>query len=328
MDGIPYYSRSLFSSTIPMTPPSDSGVALALGDRQYVNSLSFQVLTIHLTRSDRLIEPHDLAQLSLPSGIDTSGGVVLYGRAPIWLYSFLVHELHPTAWVACYDPRLPGAVVVATHSRQTRIGEVIPLPTSAHSRTSPLCPALMLVGPPDSGKSVISHALFTALLRNYPNVFLQRAHWDGEGNWILELDETATADDRERYKQLYKGTKSDRFFPYHAQAILELRHQKQLVLVDVGGMVQPEKIPILEACTHYLVVSKDPAEIPKWHEFCRDRGNLQAVAVIHTFLSKNMSDLPGNGASCLSMELDSSWFQTSERTLPEELLQQVRSLIP
>jgi CRISPR-associated protein Csx3 len=322
-----YYSRSLFRSIIIMTTPSDSGIALSLGDRQQVNSLSFQILTIQLTRRDRLIEPQDLAQISLPPGIDTSGGVVLYGRAPIWLYSFLVHELHPTAWVACYDPRFPGAVVVSTHSRHTRIGQVIPLPIDVTRRPARLCPALMLVGPPDSGKSVISHTLFKALLPDYPDIFLHRAHWDGEGNWILELDETATADDRELFKQTYKGGKSDRFFPYHAQSILELRRQKQLVLVDVGGMVQIEKVPVLEACTHYLIVSRDPAEISKWHEFCRDRGNLTPVAVIHTFLSNETADLTDNRAPYWSMELGEPWFQSPDRSLPEEFLQQVRSLI-
>lgn len=66
----------------------------------------------------------------MPDGMVGSQGVVIEGKAPIWLYSYLVHACHATAWVACYDPRLGdggGAVVVATHNRQVAVGDVLPL---------------------------------------------------------------------------------------------------------------------------------------------------------------------------------------------------------
>jgi CRISPR-associated protein, Csx3 family len=47
-----------------------------------------------------------------------SQGIVIEGRGAIWLYGYLVHECHPAAWVGCYDPRLDGAVVVATHKHR------------------------------------------------------------------------------------------------------------------------------------------------------------------------------------------------------------------
>ncbi|HIK55450.1 MAG TPA: CRISPR-associated protein Csx3 [Synechococcales cyanobacterium M55_K2018_004] len=257
-------------------------IRLTLSQPRSWQTLSYQVLDIELTTKDRMVSPHDLGGLELPPGIDTRGGVVISGRAPIWLYAYLVHELHPTAWVACYDPRL-GAVVVATHSRQAQIGQVFPMDPGGKHRPR-LCPAVMVVGPPDSGKSVFSHALFTTLLPTHPDIYLQRAHWDGEGNWILELDETATDADREAYKLANKGGLTDRFFPHHAQAILNLRRQKQLVIVDVGGKVQTEKVPLLEACSHYIVISSKSQEIAPWHEFCGDRGNLKCLAVIHSSL--------------------------------------------
>mgnify|MGYP001590340508 CR=1 FL=1 len=43
-------------------------------------------------------------------------GVVLSGRGPTWLYAHLTHRYHPVRWVGIYDPRLGGAVVVATHT--------------------------------------------------------------------------------------------------------------------------------------------------------------------------------------------------------------------
>jgi len=93
--------------------------------RSHSSELSFQVIEIELTRPDRLVFPEDLAQLQLPAGINARLGVVLTGRAPIWLYGWLVHECHFTRWVACYDPRL-GAVVVSSHSPDVQVGEIIP----------------------------------------------------------------------------------------------------------------------------------------------------------------------------------------------------------
>ena len=85
--------------------------------------LSFQVIEINL---DGLASPEDLTSLQIPPGLNPRQGVVITGRAPIWLYSWLVHECHFTRWVACYDPRL-GAVVVESHTPEVRVGQVIPL---------------------------------------------------------------------------------------------------------------------------------------------------------------------------------------------------------
>ena len=68
-----------------------------------------------------------------------------------------------------------------------------------------LCPALMIAGPPDSGKSVFSHALFQALLTDNPDIYLQRAHWDGEGNYLLELGAEETDKEIEAFKARDRG---------------------------------------------------------------------------------------------------------------------------
>lgn len=305
---------------------------LYLSESLVVENLNYQVLSVELTSSDRIIEPQDIKNLELPPGIDTNSGVVISGRAPMWLYSYLTHALHPTAWVACYDPRL-GAVVSATNSRQVCIGQVIPIsPPNGrqnHQLVQPknlevgLCPALMIVGPPDSGKSVLSHALFQALLLEHPDIYLQRAHWDGEGNYVLELGQDATDEEIEAFKLRNKGALTERFFPYHAQAILQLRRQKSLVIVDVGGMVQPEKLPILEACTHYLIISSKPEAVDAWHEFCRDRGNLIPVGVIHSSLAtvEEVHQLQPY------LEITSGpWVRGQVKTVSESILKYTKSI--
>ncbi len=303
----------MIESTRSSSPSSHLRLSLSLGSS--TDGLSFQVIEIELTRPDRLVFPEDLAQLRLPAGINARLGVVLTGRAPIWLYGWLVHECHFTRWVACYDPRL-GAVVVSSHSPEVRVGEVIPWKQGRQD--SELAAAVMVVGPPDSGKSRVAHALFQTLLPEHPDVYLQRAHWDGEGNWTLDLP----PDQAKVLKQQYRGRLTPEFFGYHAQAILALRQQKSLVIVDVGGKVDPQKQPILEACSHYVLVSRDPEAIPLWQEFCRDRGNLRCLAILHTSPGhpdgdpQVLRDLP---------ELEMHWDPAAP--LPVELLQVVRSLV-
>lgn len=296
-----------------------SGYLAHWPQKPHLGGLPFQVIEIELTRPDRLVFPEDLAQLRLPGGIDPRLGVVLSGRAPIWLYGWLVHECHFTRWVACYDPRL-GAVVVSSHSPDVQVGEIIPWvqgrPGKAYgplTRTE-LAAAVMVVGPPDSGKSRLARALFEALLPEHPDIYLQRAHWDGEGNWTLDLP----PEEAKILKHQYRGSFTPEFFSFHAQAILALRRQKSLVIVDVGGKVDPQKQPILEACSHYLVVSRDPAAIPLWHEFCRDRGNLRCVAVLHT--GPCPEDLPRD-----PNQLELCWDPGSP--LPAELVRVVRGLV-
>jgi CRISPR-associated protein Csx3 len=60
--------------------------------------------------------------------------VVVEGRAPIWRYGMALHLLHgsPAAAVAFYDPRL-GAVVVASHSREWQVGQVLDVTLSAEN---------------------------------------------------------------------------------------------------------------------------------------------------------------------------------------------------
>ncbi|MEA5620755.1 CRISPR-associated ring nuclease Crn3/Csx3 [Cronbergia sp. UHCC 0137] len=343
-----------------------SALRLYLSQPQFDQDLKYQVLLIELAASDRLIEPQDLINLQLPDGIDTQGGIIISGRAPIWLYAYLTQELHPTAWVACYDPRLIGAVVVATQSRLVHIGQVISINpangNSSQENLSPhltsfpppanqewssyfvnihkflstntftaspvledenLCSALMVVGPADSGKSVLSHALFKALLWENPNVYLQRAHWDGEGNYLLEMGEKATEEEIESFKMRDRGALTERFFPYQAQAILNLRRQKSLVIVDVGGMIQPEKLPILEVCTHYLIVSSKPEVVDVWHDFCGNQGKLTPVAVINSVLS--VTEKLHRSDPYLEMTYG-SLTRGQVRTIPEVLLQQVKLL--
>ena len=91
--------------------------------------VAYQLLRIEISSRDHIISPQDLQGLHLPDGIQWQQGIVIEGRAPIWLYGYLVHQCHPAAWVGCYDPRL-GAIVVATHTHEVSVGQVVAIKLS------------------------------------------------------------------------------------------------------------------------------------------------------------------------------------------------------
>mgnify|MGYP001793934389 CR=1 FL=1 len=109
-----------------------SDVELAIAPRITTTGLPYQHLHIRITADNGLITPTDLKGLTLPKTLVPSQGVIIEGKAPIWLYGYLVHECHASAWVGCFDPRLGsdssrsgGAVVIETHSPQVDVGQVI-----------------------------------------------------------------------------------------------------------------------------------------------------------------------------------------------------------
>lgn len=101
-----------------------SAIQLKVIPHQTKEGLPYQHLQIQLTATDGIITPGDLKGLKLPAETQFKQGIVIEGRAPLWLYGYLVHECHAAAWVACFDPRL-GAVVVATHTHDVAISQVL-----------------------------------------------------------------------------------------------------------------------------------------------------------------------------------------------------------
>jgi CRISPR-associated protein Csx3 len=70
------------------------------------------------------ISPEILGKLEPPK-VNGTKGVILSGRGPIWLYCYLFHYYHPTKFIATFDPRIGGAIIVESHSQDYRVGEVI-----------------------------------------------------------------------------------------------------------------------------------------------------------------------------------------------------------
>ncbi len=237
---------------------------------------------IHIILHSPAIAPTALETLQLPPATRWDRGIILNGRAPIWVYAALVHLCHPARWIATVDPRMSGAVVVERHHPDApAIGALVSLPPEylkpPVSEAPPSLPtekhssiAVAIVGPPHSGKSVLAAWILRTLAQRLrvesfnQDVFLLRACPDGEGNWS---GETPPQNVRLlRYKQRF-----DPAFVQHVESsITELRKTKKLLLVDTGGKIDRWSQRILNHCTHGIIVSA------KRTEFCRWRGALAA----------------------------------------------------
>lgn len=105
-------------------------------------SLTFKVIPktqytiLHFELGDQPLEPMALSSLAPPVELLDRRrlGLVFSGRGPVWLYAWLTHWAHPFAWVATYDPRLDGAVVLSRHVPDApEVGQVIQMPPTEAS---------------------------------------------------------------------------------------------------------------------------------------------------------------------------------------------------
>ncbi len=109
-----------------------SAIDLSVLSHKTTEEIPYQHLHVRITAPNGIIAPADLKGLVIPDNIIWSQGVVIEGKAPTWLYAYLVHACHIATWVATFDPRLGqdaahsgGGVVVATHSQQIEVGQVL-----------------------------------------------------------------------------------------------------------------------------------------------------------------------------------------------------------
>lgn len=75
-----------------------------------------------------VLSERTLGSIDLPP--ETQGkqarGLILSGKGPVWLYAHLTHLGHAFAWLAVYDPRVGGAVVVSRHRPDApQVGDVV-----------------------------------------------------------------------------------------------------------------------------------------------------------------------------------------------------------
>jgi len=95
-----------------------------------------------------------------------------------------------------------------------------------------------------------------------------------------------------------------------------------LALIDVGGVPDPVKTPVVEQCSHYIVISNDPGKVQAWHDLCNPK--LKRLAVIHSVLEERLEVLRTE----LFLEIVGTVERGQTRPVPDVLLQEVLKLLP
>ena len=248
-----------------------------------VGETTYQTLYITLTKPQQLISASSIVPLPLPADLDLSREVVISGQAPLWLQVRLMWRCREAPWVGCHAARDNQIVVIHSMVISPTVGDSFPIQLNRHP-----CPAILIGGPPNSGKSVFSNALRRALLNQGKRVFLHRASWDGEGNWTYETESPDLVDSLVRHNEfrIHEDPETAKqipeFFEKQAKTVANLRQLTDCLLIDVGGLPQKEKKPLVEQCSHYIVISRLPSEVEKWHKLCQS--DLTTLAVIHSVL--------------------------------------------
>ncbi|HOT92909.1 MAG TPA: CRISPR-associated protein Csx3 [Anaerolineae bacterium] len=117
-------------------------------------------------------------------------------------------------------------------------------------------PAVVIGGPPHSGKSVLTYSLTQALRARDVEHYVLRAYPpDYEGDWFLACDQ-----EQVRHLRL-KGAQSEAWLPL-VQRDIARRHLP--LIVDLGGLPTPEQEALLDVCTHAILLTPDETTHASW----------------------------------------------------------------
>ncbi|MFZ5917328.1 MAG: CRISPR-associated protein Csx3 [Chloroflexota bacterium] len=135
-------------------------------------------------------------------------------------------------------------------------------------------PAVLIGGPPDSGKSVLTFSLTYTLRQRGIQHYVLRACPDGEGDW------TQTADQELVHTILVPQTWTPNFVDHICR---DLANRHLPLIVDVGGRPKPWQEAILGCCTHAILLTPDEASRRQWRELMARHG-VMLLADLHSAL--------------------------------------------
>lgn len=137
-------------------------------------------------------------------------------------------------------------------------------------------PAVVVGGPPHSGKSVLTYSLTRALRRReIPHNVIRAYPPDGEGDWFQTGNQAFVRHVR------VKGAQSEAWLPLLRRDIAQ-RHLP--LIVDIGGLPTTEQEALLDACTHAVLLTRDAASHQAWQTRMARHG-LVLLADVHSDLT-------------------------------------------
>jgi CRISPR-associated protein Csx3 len=137
-----------------------------------------------------------------------------------------------------------------------------------------LYPAVIIGGPPNSGKSVLTYNLSQRLRQQGILHYVLRANPDGEGDWANEADQALV-------RHILAPRRWSQPFVEHICRSLDQRHLP--LLVDIGGRPQTWQEVIFDHCTHIVLLTPDAASQADWQARA-GRHNLRLLADLRSEL--------------------------------------------
>ncbi len=143
---------------------------------------------------------------------------------------------------------------------------------------SQLFPAILIAGPPHSGKSVLGFLLSLGLRELGIAHYLLKADPAGEGDWF----QWGQAEQVRLLRQKAKGQYSYEF----VQRVSSVIQNRLLpLLVDAGGAPRGDQFDIWRACTHSILLYRSGEELQRWQGYLA-RQALQPLAVLRSTLTE------------------------------------------
>lgn len=134
---------------------------------------------------------------------------------------------------------------------------------------------VIIGGPPQSGKSV----LFRTLLKMLPSAYPLTASPDCEGFWSHDLYGQGNGEVAEDYRSRIKGGYSPELREYFKNNINGWNGP--LMLIDMGGKINPEDAPMVKDATHAIILASDLSKVADWRDFFEDN-DIDVIATIHS----------------------------------------------
>ncbi len=138
-----------------------------------------------------------------------------------------------------------------------------------------LFPAVMIGGPPHSGKSVLAYSLTQALRARNVAHYVLRAYPDGEGDWANEADQALVR----RIRVKGAGTPE-----WIARMCRDIANRHLPLIVDVGGCPTAWQEAVFDQCTHAILLTPDADNRSCWRERAARHG-LPLLADLHSALA-------------------------------------------
>ncbi|HRV96651.1 MAG TPA: CRISPR-associated protein Csx3 [Anaerolineae bacterium] len=133
-------------------------------------------------------------------------------------------------------------------------------------------PAVMIGGPPHSGKSVLTYSLSQLLRQRQIAHYVLRTCPDGEGDWANETDQHLVRQIR------VKGKYTRRWI---ARICRDISKRHLPLIVDVGGKPKQWQEIIFGHCTHAILLTPNPQARLVWEKLV-EAHNVPVIAALHS----------------------------------------------